>query len=68
MCQSKWKNRTILKYADDTVIVSELQGNESSHHPIIDDFIMWCEESYLQLNLPKTKYMIIDFRRKSPST
>ena len=63
MCQSTFKNQTILKYADDSVIVSLLQGNESSHGPIIDDFVKWCEESYLQLNISKTKDMIIDFRR-----
>ncbi len=65
MCQSKWENRTILKYADDTFIASELQGNKTSHGPIIDDFIKWCEESYLQLNLSKTKDMIIDFRKQA---
>ncbi len=65
MCQSKWANRTILKYADYTVIISELQGKETSHGPIIDDFIKWCEESYLQLNLSKTKYMIIDFKKQA---
>lgn len=63
MCQSRCKNRIILKYADDSVLVSWLQENETSHGPVIDDFVKWCEESYLHLNISKTKDMIIDFRR-----
>lgn len=63
MCQSRCENRSIIKYADDSVIVSQLQENESSHGSVIDDFVKWCEESYLQLNISKTKDMIIDFRR-----
>ena len=65
MCQSRWENRTILKYADDSVIVSRLQDKETSHSPVIDDFVRWCEESYLQLNISKTKDMII-YLRKHP--
>ena len=63
LCQSRYENRTIIKYADDSVIVSRLQDNETCHGPIIDDFVTWCEESYLQLNIIKTKEMIIDFRK-----
>ena len=68
MCQSRYDNRFIIKYADDSVIVSLLQENESSHGPVIDDFVDWCEESYLQLNTLKTKDMVIDFRRKNTRT
>jgi len=37
MCQSRWENRTILKYADDSVIVSRLQDKETIHSPVIDN-------------------------------
>lgn len=63
MCQSNWENRVILKYADDTVIVSLLKNGETGHGPVITDFVEWCEESQLHLNVLKTKDMVIDFRR-----
>lgn len=62
MCRSKHANRTILKFTDDTAIVSLLEENEPSHGPIIDEFVTWCEESFLQLNTSKTKDILIDFR------
>ena len=31
MCRSQYENRLILKYADDSVVVSLLRGGESSH-------------------------------------
>ncbi len=62
MCQSRCENRTILKYASDPVIVSRLQDNETSHGPVINDLVKWCEESCLQLNKSKTKEMIADFK------
>lgn len=55
MCQSSHENRFILKYADDTVIVSLLKKNEISHGPVINDFVEWCEESHLHLNVLKAR-------------
>ncbi len=66
MCQSNWENCTILKYADDTVIVSLLQNGETGHGSAISDFVEWCEKSYLHLNVLKNKDMIIDFRKNVP--
>ncbi|KAK0132217.1 hypothetical protein N1851_032981 [Merluccius polli] len=43
----KSENRHILKFADDTVIVSLLHNNESSHGPVMEDFIRWCDLSFL---------------------
>ncbi|KAK0146536.1 hypothetical protein N1851_014143 [Merluccius polli] len=63
-CRSKYSNRHILKYADDTVIVSLLQKHGSQHGPVVDEFVSWCDRSFLQLNSSKTKDMVIDFRRK----
>lgn len=34
-----------------------------SHGLVIDDFVRRCEESFLQLNISKTKDMIIYFSR-----
>lgn len=68
MCQSRWENRTIIKYADDSVIVSLLQDSETGHGPVINDFVEWCEASHLQLNVVKTNDMLIDFRKKTIQT
>lgn len=62
MCESHYDSRMILKYADDSVVVSLLRDGESSHGPVINDFVKWCKDSYLQLNMSKTKDMIIDFQ------
>ena len=56
-----------MKYADDTVIVGLLDDNENSeqnYRSEIESFVKWCEENFLNLNVKKTKEMIIDFRRK----
>lgn len=66
-CRSCYDNRHILKFADDTVIVSLLTNNESNHGPVVNDFIDWCEQFYLSVNVSKTKDMAIDFRRSPPS-
>jgi hypothetical protein len=39
MCRSQYENRLILKYADDSVVVSLLRGGESSHGPVIVTFL-----------------------------
>lgn len=49
----------------DTFIVSLLSSEESDHGPVVDDFVFWCDRAFLQLNVEKTKDMLIDFRRKS---
>ena len=68
-CRSQHPNRFIIKFADDSVIVSLLDEDIIEHGPVVDDFILWCDESFLQLNVNKTKDMIISFRRTpiSPS-
>ena len=49
-CRSQHINRHILKFADDTVIVSLLHKHESQHGPVVDEFVSWCDKSFLQLN------------------
>lgn len=51
-----------------TVIVSLLQDQEVGHGPVLDYFVKWCDDSYLQLNVSKTKDMILDFQKNPPVT
>lgn len=55
----------IMKMTDDSVIVSLLKDNETGHGPIVQEFVDWCEQSFLQLNISKTKNMYVDFRKHS---
>ena len=45
-------------------IVSLLRDNETGHVEIVQEFADWCEQSFLQLNISKTKNMHVDFRRR----
>ena len=67
-CRSMHANRHILKFADDSVIVSLLDSSETEHGPVVDDFISDCNDSYLSINVAKTKDMLIDFRRSQPTS
>ena len=44
-----------------------LQGSEQYHGPALTEFVDWCDNSYLDLNVTKTKEMIVDFRRQEHS-
>ena len=63
-CRSEYQNCTILKYADDTVIVGNICDNdESMYIDQVEKFASWCNSNYLNLNVKKTKEMILDFRK-----
>lgn len=66
-CRSEYSGRHILKFADDTVIVSLLKGSDTEHGPVVSDFTDWCESSFLKINACKTKEMFVDFRKNPPS-
>lgn len=58
-------NCKIIKYADDTVVLGLIEGqNENHYFETIDYVLEWCKENYLDLNVSKTKEMIHDFRKK----
>ena len=63
-CRSNQENSYIVKFADDSALLSPLQGTQDGHGAALDDFTEWCDELYLDLNMSKTKEMIVDFRRR----
>lgn len=63
-CLSSFNNCSILKYADDTVIIGNVMNNDiSDYSGQVDTFVEWCDSHFLNLNVNKTMEMIIDFRR-----
>ena len=41
-----------------------LQGTQDGHGAALGDFVDGCDDSYLDLNVAKTKEMIVNFRRQ----
>ena len=68
-CRSSFSNCTILKYADDTAIVGKIvNDNCNDYIAQVDTFVEWCKMNYLNLNVKKTKEMVIDYRTSKRHT
>ena len=63
-CVAKSSDNTIIKFADDTVVVGLISGNnEEAYRDEVEDLSLWCQKNSLILNISKTKELIVDFRR-----
>ncbi len=67
-CRSLKENSFLVKFSDDTALLSLLQGAESDHGRALPVFVKWCDDSFLDLNVSKTKELIIDFRKIKTNT
>lgn len=67
-CRSHHPDRHLLKFADDTILVSLLQDGDNEPGPVIGDFVEWCNSHSLQLNVSKTKDMVLDFRKTAQTS
>ena len=65
-CRSNQENSYLVKFADDSALLFLLQGMQDGHGAALEDFTKWCDESYLDPNVSKTKEIIADFRRQGP--
>lgn len=64
-CTGEYESCSIIKYADDTVIIGKIiNNNEDEYRSQVSNFVKWCDDNYLNLNVKKTKEMLIDFRKK----
>ncbi len=66
-CRSLVNNCFTVKFADDAALAGLLRDSELLYRCDIQNFIKWCQDNYLFLNVKKTKEMIIDFRRNRPA-
>ena len=55
----------IVTFSNDTATVNLLLGDQDDQGPVVPDFVNWCYESYLCLNVSKTKVLAVDFRKES---
>lgn len=58
------------KFSDDSAVVGCITGDdESEYRAVVDNFVTWSESNHLQLNVTKTKELVVDLRRlKAPVT
>ena len=58
-------NTPLIKFADDTSLLGLiLNDDETYYRQEIDSFVSWCDRHFLELNVGKTKELIVDFRKK----
>ncbi len=55
----------LVKFSDDTALLSLLQDSESDHGSALTDFVYWCDDNFLELNVVKTKEVITDFMKNN---
>ena len=55
---------SIVKFADDTVLIGLISDDDTSKYvDEINKFATYCKTIFLEVNVKKTKEMIIDFRK-----
>ncbi|KAF0029423.1 hypothetical protein F2P81_018528 [Scophthalmus maximus] len=68
-CATRHNSNTIVKFADDTVVVGPITNNdERAYLQEVSDLTTWCKDNSLLLNGKNTKEMVVDFcpqRRRS---
>ena len=63
-CTDMFEGNVIAKFADDTSAVGLISNNdESNYRKEIVKLVDWCDTNELELNVSKTKELIIDFRK-----
>ncbi len=66
-CISKDPSVKLLKFADDTTLISLIQdGDKSAYRQEVKELAVWCSLNNLELNTLKIVEIIVDFRRIPP--
>ncbi|XP_070400499.1 uncharacterized protein [Nothobranchius furzeri] len=64
-CVASTSSTTIIKFADDTVVVGLISdNNEAAYLKEIRNLETWCKRNNLLINVSKTKELIVDFSTK----
>ena len=64
-CVATHSSNTIVKFADDTTVIGLItDGDETAYREEVRALTSWCQDNNLQLNLSKTKELIVDYRKR----
>ncbi len=64
-CVSSHSSTSIVKFADDTLILCLISHNdETAYLDEVERLTSWCQDNCLSLNVSKTKELIVDFRNR----
>ncbi len=65
-CVSSHSSTSIVKFADDTVVLGLISNNdETAFLDEVERLTSWCQDTErLSLNMSKTKELIVDFRKR----
>ena len=63
---TRTENTIFIKYSDDTAIV-DLSSSIPHYIEEVERFTTWCKANFLDLNMAKTKLLLIDFRKQPPA-
>uniref|UniRef100_A0A8C6KM50 Reverse transcriptase domain-containing protein n=1 Tax=Nothobranchius furzeri TaxID=105023 RepID=A0A8C6KM50_NOTFU len=66
-CRSSTPGITYIKYSDNTLIM-DTTNTEGLLQTELDSFSLWCTENCLDLNISKTKEMVVHFHHSPFST
>ena len=65
-CRSSVDECPLVKFADGTATAGLIsKDDDSAFISQVHSFVQYCEDNYLELNVTKTKEMVIDFRKNS---
>ena len=53
----------MVKYADDTTLGGLIFKDDSMYRDEVNHLVQWCHDNNLELNVQKTKEIIVDLRR-----
>ncbi len=63
-CVSSHSSTSIVKFADDTVVLGLISNNDTAYLDEVERLTSWCQDNCLSLNVSKTKELTVDFRKR----
>ena len=64
-CQSQDQSTLIFKFSDDTTLEGLISNaDEQAYRDEVERLVTWCNTNDLELNVKKTKEIIVDFRKE----
>ena len=66
-CVSHDNSVKIIKFSDDTTVEGLIKNNdETCYREEVGKLVVWCQDNNLELNVSKTKEIVVDFRTNPP--